>query len=299
MLKKCYLTLRWAANHPINQGPKWKSAWNFIRAQLGARMILGELCVPFPNDTRLLIPPSMKGATHFIWPSLVDFEEMSFLMHFLRPDDLFVDVGANIGAFTVLASGVAGAKTIAYEPGPSAFEFLQKNIWLNHLSEKATAHAIAVGAKEGMIYFTTGLGTENHMSENKENTAGLQRVEVPMSTLDAQFRDLSPTVIKIDVEGFESDVLTGAKSVLSKPSLQALVMECVGNAALVGRDESDLPKYLESLSFVAHSYEPTTRSLKQIPAESARGNVIYLKNPEFAKDRVRSASAYRFANRIV
>jgi hypothetical protein len=136
MIMKLLRTLRWAANHPVSQGAKARGMYNFARAQVGARLTPGDVCVPFPNNTNLLVPPWMKGAAHFIWPSLVEFEEMSFVMHFLRPDDLFVDVGANIGAFTVLAGAVAGSRTISFEPGPLAFGFLVKNIRLNNLARQ-------------------------------------------------------------------------------------------------------------------------------------------------------------------
>src|ERR1022692_136794 len=296
MFKKFYLTLRWAANHPVNHGSKAKAILNFIRAQIGARMVLGDVCVPFPNETRLLIPPSMKGATHFIWPGLVDFEEMSFVMHFLRPEDLFVDVGANIGAFTVMASAVAGARTIAYEQAPFAFGYLERNTWLNKLSERVVVRAIALGATEGKIHFTAGLGTENHISEGD---SGEERIEVQLSTLDAQLAGLEPTVIKIDVEGFESDVLAGAKGVLAKPSLQALILERVGNASRFGRDESNLHKYVHNLGFNPYGYGPKSRELHPIDGELAHGNVIYVRNSEMAAERLRLAPAYRFADRSI
>ena len=77
----------------------------------------------------------MKGAAHYITPRLCEFEEMAFVMHFLRPGELFVDVGANVGAFTVLAAGVAGAAVRAFEPNPGTFEMLERNVRLNGLQE--------------------------------------------------------------------------------------------------------------------------------------------------------------------
>src|SRR5207247_1315444 len=121
------------------------------------------VCVPFANDTSLLVPPQMKGSVHFIWPGLYDFEEMSFILHFLRPEDLFIDAGANIGVFTILASGAIGARTIAFEPAPFAYQYLSKNILLNNLSTLVSARNVALGNGEGKIRFTTGLGTENHI----------------------------------------------------------------------------------------------------------------------------------------
>jgi tRNA G37 N-methylase Trm5 len=65
----------------------------------------------------------MKGAVHYIAPRLGEFEEMAFVMHFLRSGELFVDVRANVGAFTVLAAGVAGAEVRAFEPNPGNLRY--------------------------------------------------------------------------------------------------------------------------------------------------------------------------------
>ena len=82
----------------------------------------------------------MTGATGNIYTGLHEFQEMSFLLHMLRHDDLFVDVGANIGSYTVLASAVIGAKSISIEPIPNAFRNLMQNIILNDIKVRVTAH---------------------------------------------------------------------------------------------------------------------------------------------------------------
>src|SRR5262245_49492831 len=119
--KKVYYTLKSFVEHPLNRGSKLRSLTRYCLAQTGVRLIPGDIGVPFPNETKLLISPRMKGATHFISPGLCEFDEMCFVAHFLRSDDLFVDVGANVGAYTVLASAVAASRTIAFEPNPGTF----------------------------------------------------------------------------------------------------------------------------------------------------------------------------------
>ena len=117
--------LRAVANHPLNRQRKFKAILEYGFIQSAARLVPGDICVGFPNNTRLLVPPWMKGAAHYITPRLCEFEEMAFVMHFLRPGGLFADVGANIGAFTVLAAGVAGAAVTAFEPSPEIFRQLE------------------------------------------------------------------------------------------------------------------------------------------------------------------------------
>ena len=102
-------TLNSVRRHPLSQGRGVRSMWEFVVAQLASRRVPGEVCVELANGTRLLVPPHMKGAAHFIYPGMNEFDEMAFVLHFLRPDDLFADIGANIGAYTVLAAaGIYG-----------------------------------------------------------------------------------------------------------------------------------------------------------------------------------------------
>ena len=112
--------LRAIARHPVNHRRKLMAVLEYGFIQAAARLVPGDICVEFPNHTRLLVSPRMKGAAHYIAPRLCEFEEMAFVMHFLRPGELFVDVGANVGVFTVLAAGVAGAEVRAFETNPDA-----------------------------------------------------------------------------------------------------------------------------------------------------------------------------------
>ena len=91
-------TLWSVAEHPLHQSGKVRAAATFSVAQVAARVLPGDVCVPFPNGTQLLVSPRMKGAAHFIFPGLCEFDTMSFALHFLRPEDLFVDAGAYVGA---------------------------------------------------------------------------------------------------------------------------------------------------------------------------------------------------------
>jgi hypothetical protein len=105
-------------------------------------------------------------------------------------------------------------------------------------------------------------------------------------------------MMKIDVEGFETDVMAGGKRFLQETSLQAMIMERTGNANRYGLDESALHQHIRSLSFVPCAYSPYTRTLRRV-ADSAEGNIIYVRDLEGASERVRNAPAWRFAGQTV
>ena len=291
LFSKLFVALRNIANHPLNQRSKTRAVLDFCLVQVAVRLVPGDICVPFPNGTKLLISPRMRGAAHFIAPGLCEFEDMSFVMHFLRPDELFIDLGANVGAYTVLASGSAGARTIAFEPSPSSFRYLVQNVRLNDLSDKVIPQNVAVGAEESVLNLTEGLGTENYISPAGASTA-TSRVNV--TTLDKALAGLDPVLMKIDVEGFETNVVAGAKRVLAQSSLQALIIERAGNAARYGFDEAQLHREIQAMSFAPCAYLPLERSLCQIPSDTI-GNIIYVRNLEVARRRVQEALPFEFA----
>ena len=189
MLTKLFVTLREVARHPVNRRAPLRAVVRFGVVQVAARLIPGSVCVPFPNQTVLLVSPRMKGAAHFIDPGLCEFDVMSFVAHFLRPDDLFVDVGANVGAYTILASGVAGARSVSFEPCPGTYSFLARNVKLNNLESLAEPLNLAVGAAPGLIHLTEGLGTENYVSSQAQPG---RTTPVKVVTLDQTLEGRNP-----------------------------------------------------------------------------------------------------------
>jgi hypothetical protein len=110
--------------HPLNRGRPISTAARVIAWQVRSRL-RKVVPVDFANGAQLLVTRRMYGATGNVYCGLHEFEEMAFLLHFLRPGDTFADVGANIGSFSVLAGSV-GARAVAFEPG-ERFEDLQRN----------------------------------------------------------------------------------------------------------------------------------------------------------------------------
>jgi FkbM family methyltransferase len=276
-------------NHPINRNRKNRAVIQYGFIQVAARFVPGEICVEFPNNTRLLIPPHMKGAAHYITPRLCEFEDMAFVMHYLRPEDLFIDVGSNLGAFTLLAAGVAGSRVVAFEPNPDTFATLVRNIRLNTLGERIKPVNAAVGRAAGHVQMSAGLGTENHVATIREHSGA---ITVKVTTLDDELAGGAADFLKVDVEGFESEVFAGAPQTLRNPRLQALIVERNDSGNRYGFDEQALHQQLRTLGFQPCRYEPFARRI--IPSDQqAGGNIIYLRNLETAAARVKNAAPFQ------
>src|SRR2546425_5750897 len=141
----------------------------------------------------LPVAPGMTGATGNIYAGLHDFEEMSFVAHLLRENDLFVDVGANVGSYTLLACAAARARCITLEPLPSTFACLQQNLRLNGLESRVDARNIGAGAERGVLRFTDKLGCCNRVLLAGE-TGG---IEVPVLPLDEVVGEERAVMLKI------------------------------------------------------------------------------------------------------
>ncbi len=284
--------LKFVANHPVNRGRKFRAVAEYGFLQIAARLTPGDVCVEFPNRTRLMVSPHMKGAAHFITPRLCEFDDMSFVMHFLRPGEMFADVGANVGAFTVLAAGVAGAKTISFEPSPATFDMLAANVRLNNLTDRARPVNAAVGRSVGNVQFSSGLGTENHVAAASEKS---NSVTVAMTTLDHEFATVPATLLKVDVEGFETEVFGGAENTLKNQALQAIIVERNGSGNRYGYDEDALHANIRKHGFAPFSYAPFARELRPL-GEGESGNIIYIRNRDAASERLRTATAFTLGN---
>ncbi len=281
--------------HPLNRERKLKAVLDYLRWQTSSLIAPGPIAVPYVNDTRLLASFGMSAATGNIYAGLYELEDMAFVGHFLRPGELLVDVGANIGSYTVLA-GAVGARAIAFEPVPATFAVLRDNVRLNALTGVEVRN-VAVGATSGLTRFTHSLGAMNRVAQSGE-----QSIEVPVDTLDHLLAGERPTVIKVDVEGFESAVIDGAHEVLAQTAPGALLLERNGNGARFGFDEAALHQRILDQGFSAWRYQPFERELvawDHAPAPSYGGNTLYLRDAGAARERLATAPPLRVREQLV
>ena len=286
-----YTTLSGILRHPLNRGHPIDALKRFARWQLGSRIGHPQV-VPFVDDTRLLVRHGMAGATGNIYCGLSDFEEMGFILHALRPHDLFFDIGANVGSYTVLAAGAAGANCLAFEPVPETFRSLRDNIALNDLLH-AHAYQVALGADPGEIMFTAQQGTVNHALAPNELDSNA--IRVPVRRLDEFWPIENPplAVVKVDVEGFEARVVDGGESVLKQPAVKAVIMEILNGAGCrYGFDDWALHRRMLDTGFALHRYDPMSRKLEPTD-EIIGGNNLYVRDAEMLRERVRAAPRRR------
>ncbi len=238
-------TLQFIARHPLSSRRPFSAYWRYAKWQVESRL-REEVVFDWVGGSRLVARNGMTGATGNIYCGLHEFVDMAFLLHLLRPGDLFVDVGANVGSYTVLASAVCGALSIAIEPDPGTGQWLKKNIETNSIGDRVTVIEAAVGAVAGTTRFTVGQDTTNRVAANSD----IATREVKIRILDEILANRAPVLIKIDVEGYEPQVVAGALTALKQPSLAAVITETADSA---------IRSVMENCGFVCATYRPFER----------------------------------------
>lgn len=275
-------------NHPLNRRSKTSTLVRFIKWQIASRILPYPVVFPFMERSKLIITRGMTGATGNLYCGLDEFTDMGFLLHFLQEGDLFGDVGANIGSYTVLAASEIGCQTISIEPHPKTFSKLSDNIRINDISNRIIALNIGMGSKPGKVDFSDGLDTTNHVVLAPENS---KTVSVNIKKLDDIMEGKSPALLKVDVEGFEKEVFAGAEKTLAKPELQAIIVELVGHGARYGFNDADVHEQLIDHGFQPYIYEPFQKKLTHV-SEFSTQNTIYIRDLQAVKTRISQAKKY-------
>jgi FkbM family methyltransferase len=262
----------------------------FLRWQIGSRLIARDIVVPWINGAKMVVRNGETGFTQNIYCGLHEFSEMAYLLHGLRPEDLFVDVGANIGSYTILAGVSVGARVICFEPVPSTYDRLVTNLSINLLEETVKPANIGISNEIGTLLFTNDLDTLNHVVTASESSGC---VEVTVSKLDNLLEDEDPSILKIDVEGFETRVIEGAERTLKKESLHSIIVELNGSGSRYGFDETKIFESLCEYGFLPYDYDPFTRSFELLTTKNhSSSNTLFIRNLKDRENRVRSSPKY-------
>jgi FkbM family methyltransferase len=281
-------TLRFIVGHPLNRDRKGHALLDFLKWQVGSRLVPGPVLVEWVLGTRVIVRPGDTGMTQNLYCGLHEFEDMAYLLHLMTPQDLFVDVGANVGSYTVLACAGRGARGYSFEPIPSTYRRLVDNLVVNDLLERVKALNIGLSGEDGELNFTSTQGTCNHVTQDLDNRDSC--VTVSVRTLDSILHNESPAMLKIDVEGFETPVLEGARATLANPSLHSVLIELNGSGARYGFDDDRIVRKLTDNGFVPYAYAPFTRELHQLRGKNpAGGNTLFLRNLDLIRQRISCA----------
>ena len=275
--------------HPLNRDNKLKAIARFVKWQVGSRMLSGEIIYDWVNGSRFLVRAGETGLTGNIYTGLHEFQDMAFLLHVLRPTDLFIDVGSNVGSYTILACAAIGARGYAFEPVPGTYKRLIENIRINHLEDRVKCMNVGVGREQGNIYFTSDMDTSNHVLATGERN--VTAIGVDVTSLDAVLGSETPAIMKIDVEGFETPVLEGALATLKKQTLHSVIVEIDVGENRYGFDQSRAMEIMFDHGFKTYSYNPLERTMVNLQGKKPEyGNTLFIRDVSLVLERIKSSS---------
>ena len=186
----------WNAARPI-----YNSTVNALGRRRGLERVMN-------GTDRIRISPQFRNLGEVYEP-----EVWEQFMTSLSNGDVIADVGAHIGLYTIaLAKRLTpNGRVIAFEPHEQTYDALTQHVGLNGVQPVVETVRAVVGAVDGHVRFTDDQDVQNRIAA--ENTS--QSSTVPAIRLDSFFKDRRLDILKVDVEGFEEDVLRGGEALLA------------------------------------------------------------------------------------
>ena len=204
--------------HPANSHHRLRAFLRVLRFFVSAILLRSRIKVPLGAHSEIWADRGFVSSFNVVIGNPPDWNEMQAWKRILGRDTLFVDVGANIGTYSLWAADL-GSAVIAVEPAADARQALRDNADLNGFELEVIPAALA--EKPGVMRFIDSMATMNHLV--REDEAG--GVEVEVRTLDSVLGTRVADGVKIDVEGGEHFVLDGARQALTEGRLPVIQIE--------------------------------------------------------------------------
>ena len=223
----------------------------FVRRRTNAYLGNGTTLAYLTDQSPIFVDPSDAGpATNILNGGLYEADNLDIVMSFVRPDTVFLDLGANVGIFSLqVGRRVTGAgKVYAFEPQGRLINLLRRSAFLNGLGALGGAgtiesHEVGVSDRNGTMGFFVPDGHlgGGHMTKTEVGDG------VPVVRLDDLLGpDFRCDLVKIDVEGHELPALRGMEKILANSSCVRILFE------KLGRDhgyEKEIEDFLGKLNF--------------------------------------------------
>lgn len=214
-------------DNPGNRGKRLRKTFAAIVWQLQKRCSRSSSIMKLPNGVLFKIYPDCVVSSALVYADWPDYHELMFLRRTLRHHDIVLDVGAHAGHISsLLGDVVAPGNIVAFEPTPISFRRLEENWQLNGWQADGLMQ-VAVGAKTGHVYMhdvsrpvTTNTVTDRPVFQDF--------VQVPLVCLDDLrhlWAERSIGLLKIDVEGYESEVFRGSRQLLRQNRPRVIMFE--------------------------------------------------------------------------
>jgi FkbM family methyltransferase len=263
-----------------------RGRWRVARWLLGRELLDRRDCVVDTGSGMLFLVPSLREPVAFGLLVDGDYEPATWqaIAAYLPRNGTFIDVGANLGLFSVKAAAHLrdGGRLLAIEASPSMHRYLEENLRLAECRNVTVSKLAITGGDGSDVSFYEaprekfGMGS---LAPQFESSA----VQVPGRTLDSLCGELAfdrVDVIKIDVEGFEAEVFVGASRLLSSPDKPVIVFEFLDWAERrSGREPGFAQSLLLDYGYRLHVIEESGKPSPPLAAPVVAGGAMLLAVP--------------------
>jgi FkbM family methyltransferase len=233
--------------HPSNEGKRTRAVWRAAGFQVRGRVLHRRSLARLGEKSAIWADLHRTGASRVVYANPPDHHEMHTWRNGLRPGDLFIDVGANVGSYAIWAAEL-GAEVMALEPADDTFALLEENVALNGYPIR-TIRA-AAGATPGTARFTSGRDCVNRLDPDGA-------AEIAVLTIDSLIGSRTVAGMKVDVEGFEIDVLRGCEQALSDHRLRLIQLEWNSTSmSALGTDRRPIADLLAKHDYTLYRADP-------------------------------------------
>lgn len=280
--------------HPVTKGNESKALYRYVLFNVKNK-IVKQIIYKWIEGLKFIARKGDAGIVGNIYFGLYEFEESIFLLHFIEKEDIFLDIGANIGHYSLLMSGVKKCKSIAVEPVPETFKQLVNQVDLNNLGTLILPLNIGVSSSNGELFFSTDKGTMNSIVNKDYGNS----IKVKVSTIDDLSEHNMPIAIKIDVEGYEKFAFMGAQKTLANPLLKVIIVELNESGIKHGIKDDEIYSEIVKFGFKPFSYDAINRKLTPLDSYNKhKFNTLFIRDIEYVNERVSSSKKIKIKNKL-
>lgn len=257
--------------HPGNRRRRTLGLARFLGWQFVKHVLRRPVVIDFHSKRLKCYPDSTSTSAAIYFSGYPDYWEMKFLQAYLRPGDNFLDIGANTGVYSILASACIGPQGCidAFEPVERTAARIEEQAELNGLTQ-LRVHRLAVSDQDGELEF--GYSSSDAMMHARrpgEAAEGKLRVKSVMLDTFPHYRNYA--VGKMDIEGAEPLAFAGAAERLRQANPPVWLLELAGYSTCYGVSSEEVVRRLAQAGFACAIFHPDSGTLEYTNEPWLRG----------------------------
>lgn len=263
-------------HHPNNKGRRSRALARSVLWQIKKRLKASEKPGTVFGTMRIWMNPRYGVISNIeYFGDYFDPDGMTFLERYLRPGDVFVDAGANIGAYTILAAKLigTGGSVHAFEPAQELAEEFRRNVKLNRIEDIAHLEQVALSDHAGWVGFRSDRDVSNAIAVSGDPQDTVERVRC--GRLDDLLPEVDIAAIKLDVEGSEVAALHGFARHLQQGNPPVILLEVFYNQ--LERQGASLPELLDLVGEAGYrlaTFDGSPEVLRPAGSSDLHGNYL-------------------------